>query len=207
MRDIVLIGGGGHGKAAIDVIESTGAYRIAGIVEQRGSPITEVLGYPVLGCDAALPALRARYAYALVTVGQITTARPRARLFQAALAAGYTLPVIVSPRAHVARTAVLGPGTIVMHAAQVGPDARIGANVIVNTRALIEHDVVVGDHCHLATSTTINGGVVIGDACLIGSGAVCREGVVIGSDCVVGMGARVLKMLPDGAFFIGVQAS
>lgn len=203
MQDIVLIGGGGHSKAVIDVIESTGAYRIAGIVEQRGSPIAEVLGYPVLGCDEALSTLRAQYPCALVTVGQITTAQPRIRLFDAALAAGFTLPVIVSPRAYVARTAVLGPGTIVMHAAQIGPDARIGANVIVNTRALVEHDVVVGDHCHLATSATINGGVVIGDACLIGSGALCREGMVIGSECVVGMGARVLKMLPNRTFFIG----
>ncbi|QCP53488.1 acetyltransferase [Trinickia violacea] len=206
MKDILLVGGGGHCKAVIDVIESTQAWRIAGIVERRGSAISEVMGYEVVGVDDDLHRLRERCEFALVTCGQIKSPDIRIRLFHALKAARFTLPALVSARSHVARSATLGEGTVVMHAAHIGPDARIGANTIVNTRALIEHDAVVGNHCHVATTAVLNGGATIGDRSLIGSGAVCREGVVVGADCIVGMGTRVLKTLPDGALFIGAHA-
>ena len=35
MSDIILIGGGGHCKAVIDVIEQEGKFRIAGIVDNQ----------------------------------------------------------------------------------------------------------------------------------------------------------------------------
>ncbi|MGI4814677.1 MAG: NeuD/PglB/VioB family sugar acetyltransferase [Janthinobacterium lividum] len=202
--EILLIGGGGHCKSVIDVLESTGMWRISGIVERRGSQITRVLNYPVVGCDDELVTLRGLCQFALVTVGQITSPEIRIRLFQAVGRAGFVQPAIISSRAHVAATATLGAGAIVMHAAHIGPNAHVGANTIINTRALIEHDAVIGDHCHIATAAVVNGGAVVGDGCLIGSGAICREGITIGARSVVGMGARVLKTLPDGMLFTGV---
>ncbi|SAL06118.1 transferase [Caballeronia calidae] len=207
MNAILLIGGGGHCKAAIDVLEATAAWRIAGIVERRDCGISEVMGYKVLGFDEDLCSLRKHYAFALVTCGQIKTPKLRMRLFDALKALNFTLPSVVSPRAHVARSATLGEGTIVMHAAHVGPGVRIGANTIVNTRALIEHDAVVGSHCHVATAAIVNGAATVGDRCLIGSSVVCREGVAIGADCIVGMGTRVLKSLPDSTLFIGAHVT
>jgi sugar O-acyltransferase (sialic acid O-acetyltransferase NeuD family) len=205
MKEILLIGGGGHCKSVIDVLETLALWRIAGIVERRESGIRHVLGHDVVGCDEDLPALRQRCEFALVCCGQIKSPSLRMRLFHALKAAGFTLPAVVSPRAHVARSATLGEGTIVMHAAQVGPDARVGANTIVNSRALIEHDASVGSHCHIATAAVVNGGVTVGERSLIGSGAVCREGIAIGADCIVAMGARVVKALPRGTVFIGTD--
>lgn len=203
MKDIVLVGGGGHCKAVIDVLEATAAWRIAGIVERHDSEISEVMGYEVIGFDEDLAALHKRYKFAFVTCGQIKTPEPRIRIFRALKASGFVLPTLVSPRAHVARSVVLGEGTIIMHGAHIGPDVRIGTNTIVNSGALVEHDASIGSHCHIATSACINGGVSVGDRSLIGSGVVCREGTSIGADCIVGMGTRVLKPLPNGTLFIG----
>ena len=58
MNEIVLIGSGGHTRSCIDVIESTGQYKIAGLVEKNNSDITENLGYPVIGKDDDLSNLR-----------------------------------------------------------------------------------------------------------------------------------------------------
>lgn len=203
MKDILLIGGGGHCRSVIDVLEATAAWRVAGIVERRDSPVRNVMGYEVIGCDEDLAALRAHCEFALVTCGQIKSPEPRMRLFHALKATGFTLPVLVSPRAHVSRSATLGEGTVVMHTAHIGPAARVGANTIVNTRALIEHDATIGSHCHVATAAVVNGGATVGDRSLIGSGAVCREGIAVGADCIVAMGARVVKPLPDRTLFIG----
>lgn len=207
MNDILLIGGGGHCKAVIDVLETTARWRVAGIVERRDAGIVAVTGYDVIGFDEDLTALHKRYTFALVTCGQIKSPQPRMRLFHTLKTAGFVLPTIVSPQAHVARSARLGEGTIVMHFACVGPDAQVGANTIVNTRALIEHDASIGSHCHVATAAVVNGAATVGDRTLIGSGAVCREGLAVGADCIVAMGERIVKPMPDGTRLIGGQTS
>lgn len=204
--NVLLVGGGGHCKAVIDVIEAARQWRIAGIVEAPGSDIREVLGYPVVGHDDRLGELFKHCQTALVTVGQIKTPDVRMRLFARLREIGFSLPTIVSPLARVGRGATVGEGTVVMHFAQVGPDARVGANTIVNSRALIEHDAVVGDHCHIATSAVVNGAARVGSGTLIGSGAICREGIAIGERALIPMGARVRKSVPDNTLYLGDQS-
>lgn len=199
MTGLLLIGGGGHCKAAIDVIEAAGL-TIAGVLDRPESGLTEVLGYPVLGDDDALPALVAQGHAALVTIGQIKSAAPRIRAFDAAQAAGARIPFVVSPRAHVSRHATLGEGTLVLHGAVINAAASVGHNAIINSLALIEHDAEVGDHCHVATGARVNGNVTIGTGCFIGSGAVLKNGIAIGAGSVIGAGAVIRHDIPKGSF-------
>jgi len=46
---ILLIGGGGHCKSCIDVIEQKGRFAIAGIVDKPASVGGRILDYPVIG--------------------------------------------------------------------------------------------------------------------------------------------------------------
>ncbi len=71
MKNIVLIGGGGHCKSVIDVIEQEDQFRIAGIVDTPEFLGSTILGYPVIGNDSDLASLAKKYQYALITVGQI----------------------------------------------------------------------------------------------------------------------------------------
>ena len=57
MKEIILIGGGGHCKSVIDVIEQESQFVIVGIVDKPELIRTEVLGYPVIGSDADLESL------------------------------------------------------------------------------------------------------------------------------------------------------
>lgn len=196
---ILLIGAGGHSHACIDAIEQQGSFRVIGLVcapdEDRG----DRLGYPVLGTDHDLPALRRHCAHALVAAGQIRSPALRRRLFELAHALGFTLPVIISARAHVSPHARIGAGTLVMHGAIVNAGASVGANCIINSQALVEHDARVGDHCHIATGAILNGNVRVGDGSFIGSASVVREGLQIGAGCLIGMGQAVRHALADGA--------
>ena len=193
MKPILLLGAGGHARACIDVIEAEGIFTIGGLLGSVEEVGTRLLGYPVLGTDAELPALRREYPHALVSVGQIKIAELRIRLFELALASGFRLPTVISPRACVSRHAAIGMGTIVMHGAVVNAAARIGRNCIINSMALVEHDTIVGDHCHVSTAAALNSGVQVGEGTFIGSNVCVRQGVRIGERCVVGMGQRVLR--------------
>jgi sugar O-acyltransferase (sialic acid O-acetyltransferase NeuD family) len=200
MTGIILIGGGGHCKAAIDVIEAEGRFSIAGILEQADAKHTEVLGYPVLGTDGDLSRFLERYPAALITIGQVKTSQPRARTFAAAEAAGAELPTLISPRAHVSPHACVGAGTLVMHGVVVNAAARVGRNCILNSLSLVEHDAIVGDHCHISTGARVNGDVIVEEGCFIGSGAVLKNGITIGAGSVIGAGCLIRHNIPSGSF-------
>ncbi len=57
MKEIILIGGGGHCKSVIDVIEQESQFVIVGIVDKSKLIGTDVLGYPVIGSDSDLESL------------------------------------------------------------------------------------------------------------------------------------------------------
>ena len=179
MTQLILIGAGGHCKACIDVIEQIGDWEIAGIIERKGSGITEVLGYPVIGCDEDLVELRKQYDYAFVAVGQIRSVDLKIKLFNQLETLGFKQPSLVSPLAYVSKHATVGKGTIVMHYAMINAAAKVGDNCIINNRALIEHDSVIEKHCHVSTGAIINGGVVIGEQSFIGSNTATKQTITI----------------------------
>jgi len=204
---ILLAGAGGHARACIDVLEQEGRFAVAGLVGLPHEVGTRIIGLPVLGTDADLPALLADYAHALVAIGQIKTPEPRMRLFDLLEQSGCALPVIVSPRAYVSRHATLGAGTIVLHGAVVNAGAVVGRNCIINSQSLVEHDAAIGDHCHIATAAAINSGVRIGAGTFIGSNSSVRQGINIGERCLIGMGQRVLADCEAGAHVPALRRS
>lgn len=195
----MLVGAGGHARACIDVIEQEGRFAVAGLVGLPSEVGSQILGYPVLGTDADLPALLGVHAHVLITVGQIKTPEPRIRLYDLLEQNGGSLPVIVSPRAYVSPHASLGFGTIVMHGAVVNAGAVVGRNCIINSQSLVEHDVVIADHCHIATAAAINSGVHIGTGTFVGSNSSVRQCINIGEQCLIGMGQRVLADCEAGS--------
>jgi sugar O-acyltransferase (sialic acid O-acetyltransferase NeuD family) len=203
MKPLLVVGGGGHCHACIDVVEAQGIFAIQGIVERSGQGHTPVLGYPVVGNDADLGSLLALTPAALIAVGQIGSSSARLTIYELLVKLGAQLPVIVSPLSHVSAHASIGQGTIIMHGAIVNALATIGRNCIINSQALIEHDVIIRDHCHISTGARVNGGTKIGAGTFIGSGAVLRDGICVGSNCVIGAGVVVLEDMPDGMKYVG----
>lgn len=188
-KPLVLIGGGGHCKACIDVIEATGEWGILGILDLPERVGERLLGYVVVGTDEQVGRFVSEGACFLVSIGQIRTAEPRRRAYERVKAAGGELATIVSPLAYVSPSAVLGEGTIVMHRALVNSCATVGDNVIINTMALVEHDAMVGSHCHVSTAAIVNGGATIGVGSFVGSNAVVVQGAEVPGDAFVPAGA------------------
>jgi sugar O-acyltransferase (sialic acid O-acetyltransferase NeuD family) len=175
MQEIILIGGGGHCKSVIDIIEQEAKYQIAGIVDKKEFIGTSVLGYKVIACDDDLPMLRKKYSNALVTVGHIKSNKLRVKLFKLLKELDFNLPKIISPLAYVSKHAFVDEGSIVMHQALINANAEIGKNCIINTKALAEHDSVVKDNSHISTGAIVNGGVVIEEDTFYGSNSTSKE--------------------------------
>jgi len=184
-EQIILIGGGGHCRSCIDVIEQAGNYEIAGIVDVPEKMQHNAIGYPVIGSDADLSALIKKYPNVLITLGHIKSPVRRIELFNDLKNMGAHFPVIKSPLSYVSHRAQIDEGTIVMHHAFINVGARIGRNCIINTKSIIEHDAIINDHCHISTGAIVNGGVRVGKGSFFGSGAVSREYITISANTFI----------------------
>ena len=179
-KKIVLIGGGGHCKSVIDVVEQENKYEIIGVIDTEENIGKRVLGHQIIGCDNDLSEVFKTCKNAVISVGHIKSNALRVSLFEKAKKIGFNMPVIISPLAYVSRYSKIGEGSVVFHHALINSNVEVGKNCIINTKALIEHDSIVGDNCHISTASVINGGVVVKENTFFGSNSVSKEYVKIG---------------------------
>lgn len=183
---ILLIGGGGHCKSVIDVIELTNKYEIIGIVDTKENIGKKVLDYEIIACDDDLEELFKTCKNAVITIGHIKSNVLRVKLFAKLKNIGFSLPVIVSPLAYVSKHSKIDEGTVILHHALINANTKIGKNCIINSKALIEHDCIVEDNCHISTASVLNGGVIVKENTFFGSNAMSKENIQIGENCLIG---------------------
>ena len=175
MKDIILVGYGGHAKSVADCIERQGKYRIIGYTDFQKYESS----YPYLGTDEVLEDYYDRGIRNIaLCIGYLGKGKSRQKIYMNLKQIGFEFPPIIDPFAIISDSASLGEGTFVGKYAVVNAEARIGKMVIVNTMALIEHECVVGDFSHVAVSAVLCGQVEVGEAAFIGANSTviqCRK--------------------------------
>lgn len=200
MRDLVLLGGGGHARSVLAALALSGE-------EVRGfiGPDTadRDLSLPHLGGDELLDGFDPARTSIVNGLGAVGA---RARMHRLAVSRGLTVETVVHPRAFVDPSVRLGAGAQVLAGAIVNAGAVIGDGVLINSGAIVEHDAVIGDHAHLAPGSVLAGDVRVGEGAHIGLGSRILQGLTVGSGSTVGAGAVVLTDVPDGTTVVGVPA-
>jgi sugar O-acyltransferase (sialic acid O-acetyltransferase NeuD family) len=203
-ESIILVGGGGHAKACIDVILSSNKFTIKGYIDIKET-LNVKYNIPYLGDDSNISQYISSYSF-LITVGQIQSPSIRVNLYNKLKALKANLPVIISSNAYVSPYASISEGTIIMHGAIVQFNAKIGVNCIINDRALIEHDASVGNHCHISTAAVLNGKVTVHDNVFVGSGSVVKNGLTISENVIIGSGSNIINNLEINSKVFGNPA-
>ena len=199
---LVIIGGGGHTRVLIDVLESLGA-EIRGIVTQDAQLIGgDILGYKVLGLEKDF----AEDASNILLVNGVgnkarsgdSGLRVRARMVDRFTQRGYRFASVISKDARVSAHNTLAEGVQILHGAIIQPASRIGAHAIINTAAIVEHDCVIGEHTHVAPGAVLCGGVRVGSCVHIGANATLVQELVVGDAAIIGAGMRVARHVAAG---------
>ncbi len=188
---LILIGGGGHCKSCIDVIEKEDVFEIKGILDIKEKVGQKVLGYLILGTDGQIERLAEEKCHFLITLGQLKSADLRENLYNKLKKIDAKIATIISPLAHVSKYAKIGEGSIIMHNAILNAGAVVGQNCIINTKALIEHDVKIGDNCHISTASVVNGEAIIGQKSFVGSNATIVNCAKVSENSFVKAGSLV----------------
>jgi sugar O-acyltransferase (sialic acid O-acetyltransferase NeuD family) len=204
---IILVGAGNHGRGVLEILrrlrEGGREIEFAGVIDD--APGTEALdGVPVLGTTAWL-AQHLKGLGASVILAMAAPA-PKKRIAEMLEGVGVHWAQAVHPRADLAPSVEVGPGTIIGSGVVVVYETRIGAHVTVNLNATVGHHVRIGDYTSIAPGANILGKVVIGEGCLINANSVILPSVTIGAGCTVGAGAVVLQDVPAGTTVFGNPA-
>ena len=113
---LVVLGGGGHAKVAIETLRDQGIYEIVGFLDGEDAP-DAVIGVAKLGPDALLTRLAGEgVAHAFPAVGSNAV---RAKLGRAIMECGMRAASAVSPHAYVSATARFGNGVLIVAGAVI----------------------------------------------------------------------------------------
>ena len=136
----------------------------------------------------------------VISIGDNLT---RKRIAHMLVQKGISFSNIISDKAILAPSVIMGSGNVVGHGAIVQIGSKIGSHCIINTGAIVEHECEIGDYVHIAPGATLCGKIHVGEGSWVGAGSVIIPGVKIGKWSVVGAGSVVLKDIPDNVVAFG----
>lgn len=99
----------------------------------------------------------------------------RWNVYQRGISDGYTVPVLMHPRAYVRNPNAIGAGAFVMAGAIVDIGATVGELAVLWPGANVSHNSAIGANTFLSPNATVCGFTHIGRGCFIGAGAVIVE--------------------------------
>ena len=205
--NVAVIGGGGHGRVAIDIIEKAGELNLVGVIDAKLPAGEKVLGYPVLGSDSEIASLAGQHGIegVVVAIGY-NWVRSNVVAAVADQIPQMKFPSAIHPSAQIARGVQIGRGSVLMAGSVVNTGSQVGEFCILNTNCSIDHDGVLGDFSSFGPNSCAGGTVHIGEFSAISLGANVIHNVKVGSHTVVGAGATVVSDLPSNVVAYGTPA-
>lgn len=203
MKDIVIIGNGGHSKVIQDIVAVNKGMKVSAILDDQFSAWETIHSVKAGPVHFAESLLQDDHHYFIIGIGSNKIRREIVKRL--------SLPEdryisLVHSTAVISSSARIGRGTVVMANAVINADTKIGKHSIVNTGAIVEHDTWIEDYVHISPGAILTGNVRIGEGTHVGAGAVIIPQCSIGNWCMVGAGSAVIQSVPDFKTAVGSPA-
>ncbi len=200
MKDVIIIGAGGHAKVIADIVIRSND-NLIGFLDDSKPFGTKVLGdYEVLGSTNLIESIKGENKFFIIAIGDNFIRKEFYKKYDVNY---YTA---IHPTAIIGTDVEIAEGTCVMPNACINANSKIGKCCIINSGALVEHDCVLADFVHISPTATLCGTVKIGELTQIGARATVRNNVTIGEEILIGMGATVVKDILDKGTYVGTPA-
>jgi sugar O-acyltransferase (sialic acid O-acetyltransferase NeuD family) len=190
-RKVIMIGGGGHAKALVDILHKQyiDIFAISSPKIDKDSPLLSSIENVLVDDD--IYKFNPDEIYLVNGIGSIPGNALRAQVFDKFKNAGYEFMTVISDSSVVGHNCKIEMGVQIMHGAIVNIDSVIGENTLINSGGIVEHDCKIGKHNHIAPGAVLCGASSTGEKVHIGAGASVIQSIEIGKNVVIGAGAVV----------------
>ena len=193
MKNIALIGAGGHCKVIIDLIHSLNQYNIVGIYDDYKSNM--FCNYQILGTLDELDETIDSY---IIAIGKDSV---RQDIFQKHRTLNWV--TLIHPSAIVSPNVIIDVGTVVCAGCIIQTDVKIGIHCIINTGCSIDHECTIGDFSSISPKATLCGNVSIGQRCFIGANATIIPNIQVNDNSTIGAGSVIIRHVGYNEIIVG----
>jgi sugar O-acyltransferase (sialic acid O-acetyltransferase NeuD family) len=201
MKNLAILGAGGHGKVVADIAQQLG-WNIH-FFDLAFPEITECGPWEVVGDETSLIKHAAKYDAVFVAIGNNAIRSAKQKEFKAL---GFTITSIISPNATLSEYIEVGEGVLIVDNVCINIGTTISDGVIINTGTNIDHDNHIGEYSHVSPGVNIAGEVNIGQQCWIGIGSTIIHQISIADNVIVGAGAVIINDVPTNVTVVGCPA-
>lgn len=208
---IVIVGAGGFGREALDVLEAVIAagapWELLGVVDSGPRQIDverlAARGVAYLGTDEEWIPNSAGDERFVVAIGSPAIRRIVTERFTDA---GLSPVTLVHPSAVVGSRSRIGAGVVVTAGVQISTNVSIGDHSHLNPASVVGHDATLSEYVSVNPGAIVSGNVLVEAGVLLGAGSVVLQGLTVGTGATVGAAACVTKDVAAGATVVGVPA-
>lgn len=206
MRDVVLIGGGGHASDVLSVIEARNAvkpeFRCVGYLSEDdlAGQRLERRGLARLGVPEDLDRIDAAYVLAIGYPQVRHAVASRIDL------SSHEAVTLVHPHAILNTDVRVETGAVVLAGCVLSANVVVEEHAYVGQLCSIGHDTVLGTYSSVMPGAVVSGDVVVGTQVLIGTSATVLQGLQLGSRATLGGSSLLTKDLPPDVTAMGVPA-
>lgn len=201
MKNLIIVGAGGHGKVLADIALKMKKWDkvmfIDDIVQKKTIMDLDVIG----NIDNAI--LYKNKADFVVGIGDNCN---REKIQCILEKKGLSIASVIHPSAVIGADVKIKRGTVVMAGAIINSSSEIGKGCIINTNCNIDHDNILDDFIHISPGVNLAGTIKIGKKSWVGIGSTVKNNVNICEDVVIGAGAVVVNDIIKSGTYIGVPA-
>lgn len=205
MKDIVIIGAGGHAKVVADIILKRKEVlkeelNIIGFLDDNFDKIEyrEIFNIPILGSLDLIEEFKNKDYEYIISIGNNLIRRKLAKKYSK-----LNYYTAIHPTAVIGNMINIEEGTVVMANVVVNSYSIIGKHCILNTSCVIEHDNTIDNYVHISPNAILCGNVFINKYSWIGAGAIIIQNKKIGKKVIVGAGSVVIRDIEDNCTVVG----
>lgn len=206
MKDIVIIGAGGHAKVIADIILKrkellNEKLNIVGFLDDgyKNLKYTKIFDIPILGDTSLIERLEQEKEYNYVIgIGSNEIREKISSKFS-----NLNYDIAIHPKSVIGTDVIIKEGTVVMANTIVNSGTKIGKHCILNTGSVIEHDNKIEDYCHISPNSTLCGTVKVGRNSWIGAGSTIIQNRNIGENSMIGAGSVIIRDTPNNCIVVG----
>ncbi len=199
MKDVIIIGAGGHGAEIDEYIKYN----------------EKVTGKKVLNIAGFLddnPANYSNYKYTAPLIGgardhkvvpgmhyiiAIANLAYRRFFVDKYVSEGAEFLSFFHCSAYISESAVIGKGTIIGPNVNIGPNVKIGNYSLINSRCSLGHDTTIGDYNFISPNVCFSGFTRIGDENLLGINSCTIPNIIIGNRNKIAAGMVIDRNIED----------